>query len=227
MSVMKPVKGVYLGWISPKSNKWEPMYRTICCKGGYKSEYTKLYDRIIDLYPGLELPLMFHPNPLKLPFALETRTPLSRLDYMQDARFLNLPYPGLDIFEFIGRTGGLMAGDPFSTCPIVELNENGTYTYESVMWTVDADTKDSIDESTQLKVLTHMDKLMLVTTDERPLGELAPYFMYLGSTITNVKIVRIAEEYFMGGQILVSFETSVNLSANSDFALKIDEKIGA
>jgi hypothetical protein len=203
------------------------MYRTIRCLGGYQSERTQLYAPTVERYPGLKRTLSFYPNPLELPFALERRTPLVREDYEWDARFLNLPYPNMDVFEYVGRTGGLMVADNFSTCPIVEPNDDGSYTYESSLWKVDTEIRDSLNENAQLQAITRQDEPTLVTADGRLLGELSPHFSYLGNEINNLKVVRISERhYFMGRITLVSFHTPVNLSATPNFALATKEAIG-
>jgi hypothetical protein len=224
---MKPVMGVYLGWIPPKSKKWEPMYRTMRAAGGYQSERTQLYAQTIERYPGLELSLKFHPNPLKLPFALERRIPLVREDYEWYSRLLNLHYPSMDLFEFVGRTGGLFSGDPFSICPIVEPNEDGIYTYESLLWEVNKEVRDSLSETTQLEAIARYNEPTLVTADGRLLGELSPHFSCLENEIKNLKIVRISEaHYFIGCLTLISFDTPVNAYATSEFALASKEAIG-
>ena len=224
---MKPVMGVYLGWIPPEGKQWEPMYRTIRCPGGYQSERTQLCAPTIERYPGLEDTLSFYPNPLELPFALERRIPLVREDYEWYARFLNLAYPNMDVFEFAGRTGGFMVADEFSTCPIVEPNADGSYTYESKLRNVDREVRDSLNEATQLKAIARKDEPTIVTADDRPLGELLPHFSYLENEISNPSIVRISEpHYFMGCLTLISFDTPVNLYATRNFALANREAIG-
>jgi hypothetical protein len=224
---MKPVIGVYVGWIPPEGKQWEPMYRTISCPGGYQSDRTELCAPTIERYPGLEFSLKFHPNPLELPFALERRTPLNREDYEWDARFFNLPYPNTDIFEFSGRSGGLMVGDSFSICPIVEPNEDSSYTYEIELWKSDREVCDSLDENTKLKVITHQNEQTIVIADDLHLSELPPYFSYLGEEIDNLKVVRISDaHYFMGRSVLISFDTPVNLYANSNFAIVSRQAVG-
>jgi hypothetical protein len=224
---MKPVIGVYLGWTPPESKQWEPMYRTIRTARGYQSERTQLYAPTVERYPGLELSLKFHPNSLKLPFALETRTPLVREDYEWYSRLLDLPYPNMDVFEFVGRTGGFMVADKFTVCPIVEPNEDGSYTYESKLRVVDREVRDSLNEGTQLKAIARKDEPTLVTADDRPLGELLPHFSYLENEISNPSIVRISEpHYFLGRLTLISFDTPVNLYATYNFALANREAIG-
>jgi hypothetical protein len=222
---MKPVIGVYLGWIPPEGKQWEPMYRTIRCPGGYQSERTQLCAPTIDRYPGLEDVLSFYPNPLELPFALERRIPLVRADYERDARLLDLPYPNLDVFEYIGRTGGLFSGDPFSICPIVESNEDGSHTYESGLWNIDKEVRDSLNENARLKAIARHNEPTIVTVDDRPLGELSPHFTGLGNAIFNLGVAKVAEDYIRGGQVLISFDTSVNLYAASEFALATKEVI--
>jgi hypothetical protein len=224
---MKPVIGVYLGWTPPESKQWEPMYRTIRTARGYQSERTQLYAPTIEHYPGLELSLKFHPNPLKLPFALERRIPLNRGDYEWDARFLNLPYPNMDVFEYIGRTGGLMVADGFTVCPIVEANEDGSYSYESGLWNVDKEVRDSLTENVKLEAIARKDELTLVTANDRLLGELSPHFSYLQNEINNLSIIRVSEpHYFLGRLTLISFDTPVNLYTTPNFALATREAIG-
>lgn len=216
---MKSINGVYLGWIPPHSTSWEPLYRTIRCERGYKSERTRLYAPTIERYPGLALNSDFYPDPLDLPFALERRTPLVRPDYERDARLLNLPYPNPDLFEFIGRTGGLFSGDNFSVCPIVEPNDDGSYSYEFGLWKIDRDVRDGVNENTRLKAIARTNEPTILTADDRPLGEFSPHFTLLGDEILNVSIVRIGRpEIFTGSQVVVSFDTPVNLYATPAFA---------
>jgi hypothetical protein len=224
---MKPINGVYLGWIPPEGKQWEPMYRTIRCAGGYQSERTQLCAPTIERYPGLEDTLSFYRNPLELPFALERRIPLVREDYEWYSRLLDLHYPNMDVFEFIGRSGGLMVADSFTVCPIVEPNDDGIYTYESLLSNVNKEVRDSLNENAQLQVISRQGEATLVTADGRVLGELSPYFSYLRNDINNFKIVRISERhYFIGHLTLISFDTPVNLYATPNFALATKEAIG-
>jgi hypothetical protein len=217
---MKPIIGVYLGWIPPHSNSWEPLYRTIRCERGYKSERTRLYAPTIERYPGLKEPIDLSPEPFNLPPALKTRTPKVRPDYERNARLLNLPYPNLDLFEFIGRAGGLFSGDPFSVCPIVEPNDDGSYTYEFTLWKVDKEVRDSPNENGRLKAITRTNEPTLLTVDDRPLGEFSPHFTSIGNEILNLRIVKIGRpEILTGNQVVVSFDTPINLYANPAFAL--------
>lgn len=52
--IMKPINGVYVGWIPPDSHLWEPLFRTIRDGKEYKNEKTKAYDPTIARCPGLE-----------------------------------------------------------------------------------------------------------------------------------------------------------------------------
>jgi hypothetical protein len=224
---MKPVIGVYVGWIPPKGNQWEPLYRTMRCPGGYQSDRTQLYAPTVNRYPGLDMALSFYASPLELPFALERRIPLTREDYEWDARFLNLSYPNTDVFELVGRTGGLMVGDSFSICPIVEPNEDGSYTYEAELWKVDQDVRDSFNETTQLKVIACKDEPTIITADDRRLGELSPHFSYLGDEVNNLRVERISEAHYLLGRLtLISFETPVKLCDVPSFAMVSKEAIG-
>ena len=164
--------------------------------------------------------LDFNPDPWRLPFALNRRIPKVRPDYERDARTLNLPYPIPNLFEYVGRTGGLFSGDPFSICPIVEPNDDGSYSYESLLWKFDPEVRKSLTPTSQLKAIVTNGKPLITTTDERVLGELLPNFIHLGNTIFNVKLIEIGEKhYFGGGDILVSFDTSLNLYITPSFAL--------
>ena len=221
---MKPINGIYLGWIPPHSELWEPLYRTIRCERGYKSERTNAYAPAIKRYPGLKEPLDFYPDPNDLPFALNTRIPKVRPDYERNARLLNLSYPSLDLFEYIGRAGGRFSGDPFTVCPIVEPNNDGSYSYEFTLWKVDKEVRDSNPESGRLKAIARTNEPTLLTVDDRPLGEFSPHFTMLGNEILNVKIVRIGRpEILTGNQVVVSFDTPVNLYATPAFAMLSEE----
>jgi len=217
---VQKINGVYLGWIPPMAEQWEPLFRTIRVPGGYSSEPTQLYETNLKRYPGLELGLKFHPDPLKLPFALSHRTPLAREDYERDARLLNLDYPIPDLFEYIGRTGGLYSGDSFTACPIVEPNDRGKYSYESLLGKFDPEIWKEITATSELKSVTIAGKPKIVTADDRVVGSLLPHFDILKDAISNVKLIGIGERHYLGGgDLLVSFDTPVNMYAHSDFAI--------
>lgn len=221
---MKPIIGVYLGWIPPHSDTWEPLYRTIRVPGGYQSDRTVIYAPTIARYPGLRRPLNFYPDPLDLPFSLSKRLPKVRPDYERDAKTLNLQYPNLDLFEYIGRTGGLFSGDPFTVFPIVEPNADGSYSYDSLLWKWEPEVRDSLSDRSLLEVVIRDGRPLIVTEGGSVLGELLPNFARLGDTISPVKFVRIGEKhYFGGGEILISFDSSINVYATPDFALAASE----
>lgn len=223
---MKPINGVYVGWIPPHGSQWEPLYRTVRCSGGYKSEKTNSYEPTITRYPGLTRVLDFKPNPLALPYALNRRTPKVRPDYERDSHLFDLSYPNLDLFEYIGRTGGLFAGDPFTVCPIVVPNDDGNYTYECELWNVDPDVRDHITENTQLGISPEVDKATSVTADGLYLGRLSPHFTMLSDSVFNLNIVRIkGAENYTGSQIIVSFNTPVNLYTTPAFTVVSEEVI--
>jgi hypothetical protein len=217
---MKPIIGVYLGWVPPNGTEWEPMYRTMRCQGGYKSDPTPLRQPTLDRYPGYEEILGFYPDPLELPWALERRTPLVRLDYEMDAKLLGLSYPHLDLFEYIGRTGGLFSGDVFSVCPVIEPNDDDSFSYEATLLKWDREVRDSLSENTQLQAISSEGKSLIVTSDDRILGELGPEYALLGDTIFNVKLIRIGERYELGGgEVFISFDTPLNLYATPNFVV--------
>lgn len=222
---MKPINGVYVGWIPPHSHLWEPLYRTVRCGRGYESQRTKAYAPAIKQYPGLETALKFKADLSDLPYALNKRTPKVRDDYERNARLLRLSYPNLDLFEFIGRAGGLFSGDPFTVCPIVNPNDDGSYTYEFILSGVDPNVREKIDDQTQLKPIVQADRLTLLTADSQPLGTFSPHFTHLGSEIFNLNIVRIGRpEHVTGNQTVVSFDTMVNLCGTPEFAL-VDREV--
>jgi hypothetical protein len=217
---MKPVIGVYLGWIPPHSDNWEPLYRTMRVPGGYHSDRTRLYAPTIERYPGLEMVLAHDFDSLELPYLLDKRTPRVRSDYEYDAKLLNLEYPIADLFEYIGRSGGLFSGDDFTICPIVEPNEDGSYSYESMLLEFDPEVRDNLTEASQLKAIFSDGKQPIVTAEDLVLGQFLPHFAYLADSISSVNSIRIAEDhFFLGRQILISFDTPVNLYANSCFNL--------
>lgn len=221
---MKPVIGVYLGWIPPDEKAWEPLYRTVRTNDGYKTEPTQLLAPTIARYPGLKEVLAPPRNPSDLPYTLRKRTPLIRPDYERNARTLNLPYPIVDLFEYIGRTGGQFSGDPFTVCPIVEPDEDGKYTYEFGLWKVDNEVANNLNSSTQFKAIANPPEAPIVTVKERRLGEFSPHFSQLENTISNINLVNIGEQdYSGGGQIIISFDTSTNLYETPSFALASQE----
>ena len=97
---------------------------------------------------------------------------------------------------------------------------DGSYSYESLLWKFDPEVRQSLTTTSQLKAIITNGKPLITTTDERVLGELLPNFIHLGNTIFNVKLIEIGEKhYFGGGDILVSFDTSLNLYITPSFAL--------
>ena len=217
---MQAITGVYLGWIPPNESEWEPLFRTMRVTGGYESIPTRWYAPRLAQYPGLELALSFNRNPLNLPYILSRRTPLVRHDYERDARLLGLNYPITDLFDYIGRTGGLFSGDQFTICPIVEPGDDGTYTYQSLLWKFDPAVRDCLTVGDQLKAVIFEGKSLIVTPDDRVLGELFPHFKILEGAIFNIELVKIGEQdYSGGGSILVSFNTSINISQTAKYKL--------
>ncbi len=225
---MKPINGVYVGWIPPHSHLWEPLYRTVRCDGGYQSQQTKAYTDAIARYPGLKGGLDFRADPLDLPYALSRRTPKVRTDYEQTARLLGLPYPILDLFEYIGRTGGLFSGDSFTVCPVVAPDDNGSYSYsyECVLSGVDPVIRDSLSPDTKLGVAPQLDNATIITADGLFLGRLSPHFSPLYAEIFNPNILKVGQqETIIGSQIVVSFDTPVNLYLAPAFAVVNQEAI--
>ncbi|MCY7337513.1 MAG: hypothetical protein LH613_15105 [Chamaesiphon sp.] len=218
---MQKINGVYLGWIPPQQEQWEPLFRTIRIPGGFDSEPTRLYAANLERYPGLELALSFHPDPSKLPFALSHRTPLVREDYERNARTLNLSYPNLDLFEYIGRTGGFFSGDSFTVCPIVSPNDDNNYSYESGLRKINSEVANHLNRTSKLKAIaSSLGQPTLVTADDRVLGELLPHFTIIKDAVFNIQLANIGEKhYFGGGQVIISFDTNINLYDDPCFAL--------
>ena len=217
---MQAITGVYLGWIPPEESAWEPLFRTIRVAGGYQSDPTRWYAPRLAQYPGLELALSFNPDPLKLPLKLNRRTPLVRSDYERDAQLLGLNYPITDLLEYVGRTGGSFSGDPFTICPIVEPNDDGNYSYESLLWKFEPEVRDSLTVGDRLKAVISDGKQLIITPDDRVLGELFPYFRILEDAIFNIEFVKIGkQDYSGGGDILLSFDTLVNIYQATNFNL--------
>ena len=217
---MQAISGVYLGWTPPNESRWEPLFRTTRVAGGYQSDPTKWYAPRLAQYPGLELALSFNANPLELPYILSRRTPLNRPDYERNARSLGLPYPNLDLFEYIGRTGGLFSGDPFSVCPIVKPNHNGKYSYECGLEKVNNEVAKYLRATTELKTISAVGVPAIITADGRTLGRMLPHFEPLKNGISNVQLINIGEKHqFGGGHIIVSFDANINLYAYPQFDL--------
>ena len=217
---MQAITGVYLGWVPPNESEWEPLFRTVRIPGGYQSDPTRWYAPRLAQYPGLDLALSFNRNPLDLPYILSRRTPLVRPDYERDARLLGLNYPITDLLEYIGQTGGLFSGDPFTTCPIVEPNDDGNYSYESLLWKFEPEVRDSLAAGSELKAVISDGKQLIITPDERVLGELFSHFKIIQDAIFNVKLIKIGEQgYSGGGDILISFDTPVDIYQTTNFNL--------
>ena len=217
---MQAITGVYLGWIPPNGSEWEPLFRTIRVAGGYETVPTRWYAPRLAQYPGLELSLSLNPNPLDLPYILSRRTPLNRPDYERNSRTLGLSYPNLDLFEYIGRTGGFFSGDPFSVCPIVEPNDDNKYSYEFGLRSVNNEVAKYLNGTTELKAITSIGQSTMITADGQVLGELLPHFELFKNGISNIQLVNIGEDHqFGGGHIIISFDANINLYAHPCFDL--------
>jgi hypothetical protein len=218
------IAGLYLGWVVPAEGQWQPLLKTCKTINGYRSSHTRAYQRLASHYKGmaylLSLPMVGGETITpEIPDVFTTRMPCLRPDVERRCKFLGLSYPNIDRMAFVARTGGTITGDDFDICPIMEPNTQGEYQFYCLLYEVDRDVRAQLWNRPELRCAVVSEQRTIVTAADRYLGLLPPYFSLMGDKITEVKLVNISDDFYLGDHTLVSVTTKVNIYAHQCFEL--------
>jgi hypothetical protein len=124
------IVGLYLGWVVPEDEQWQPLMRLAKSDRGYEASHTCAYQRLAKKYQGMaemvSLPTVDGKKIAHtIPDIFSVRMPRLRPDVERRCKFLGLDYPNIDRLAFIAITGGNIGGDNYNICPIVEPNKQG------------------------------------------------------------------------------------------------------
>jgi hypothetical protein len=216
------IAGLYLGWVVPAEGQWQPLMKTVKTIKGYHSTHTRAYQRLALEYKGmaylLSLPAVSgEAITPEIPDVFTTRMPRLRPDTERECQFLGLSYPNIDHFAFMGRAGGTIMGDPFDICPIVEPNEQEEYQFYCLLQEVNHETKTKLWYQPELACSIVSEQRTIVTAAGDYLGVLPPYLSLLGAKISNIKLVNISDDLYLGDRTLVSVTSKVNIYADPCF----------
>ncbi len=225
------ITGLYLGWVTPEDGQWLPLVKTVKTSAGYHSTYTRAYQQLVTKYHGmaylLSLPTS-HDEVITptIPDILTIRMPRQRPDVERRCQFLGLSYPNIDYMNFIARTGGTIVGDSFDICPIMELNTQGEYQFYCLLYEVDRGIRAQLQNMSALQCTVVSDQRTIVTAADNYLGALPPYFSLMENKITEIKLINISDDFYLGDHTLVSVTTKVNIYAHQCFELA-SERVAA
>ncbi len=225
------IAGLYLGWVVPDDGQWQPLMKTVKTNSEYHSIHTRAYQRLALQYKGmaylLSLPT-FHGEATTptIPDVFNNRMPRQRPDVERRCQFLGLPYPNIDHMAFVARTGGTIVGDGFDVCPIMEPNSQGDYQFYCLLHEVDRDVRAKLWHQPELQYTVVSGQRTIVTASGDYLGLLPPYFSLMGDNFTEIKLINVSDDFYLGDHTLVSVTTKVNIYAHPCFELA-SERVAA
>lgn len=226
------VVGMYLGWVVPDTQQWEALIKLTKFSRDYHASYTRAYVELLPRYKGIaELLNIADVNEeyisADIPAVFEARMPRPRVDVGRKCEFLGLPYPDMDLFAYIARTGGKINDDPFNICPILTPSLDGEYEFYCSLaasrefeeyWNLL--TFESKIESDGRAIYIQVSK-----SDTIYFADLPEYFTKLGGSIRKIEILNIPNNPLLGMGILTKITLSVlNPYGSRSFEL-VREKI--
>jgi hypothetical protein len=225
------ITGMYLGWIVPDTNKWEALIRLTKSSQGYHLNYTCSYADVISRYKGIAR--LSAKNDIdreyiskSIPYLFEDRMPRLRVDVERKCELLNLPYPNIDLFAYIARTGGKCLGDSFDICPIVTPNGDGEYELY-YLFSAFADFKQYRHSLTlNSKIECDGDGLYLQVDKSHTthFANLPAYFKQLRGSVDKIEIVNIPNHPMQGMGLFAKVTLSaLNPYGNCTFDLLKDK----
>jgi hypothetical protein len=222
------IAGLYLGWVVPAEGQWRPLMKTCKTINGYHSSHTRAYQRLASHYKGmaylLSLPMVGGETITpEIPDVFTTRMPRLRPDTERECKFLGLSYPSINHFAFVARTGGTISGDPFDICPIMEPNEQGDYQFYCLLREVNSEIRTKLWQQPELAYTVVSEHQTIVTAVDSYLGVLPPYLSLLGEEISDIKLVNISDDFYLGDHTLISVTSKVNIYADPCFAGAYEE----
>jgi hypothetical protein len=225
------IAGLYLGWVTPEDGQWQPLMKTVKISGEYHSSHTCAYQRLAPQYQGMAY-LLSLPTPNRevitpnIPDVFATRMPRQRPDVERRCQFLGLSYPNIDHMAFVARTGGTIMGDGFDVCPIMDPNMQGEYQFYCLLHEVDRVVRAKLWHQPELQYTVVSEQRTIVTASGNYLGLLPPYFSLMGDNVTEIKLINVSDDFYLGDHTLVSVTTKVNIYAHQCFELA-SERVAA
>ena len=216
--------GLYLGWVVPEDGQWQPLMKLTESERGYEAIHTRAYQRLAQKYRGMaemvSLPTVDGKEIAQtIPDIFSVRMPRLRPDTERRCKFLGLDYPNIDRLAFIAITGGNINGDSYDICPIIEANNYGEYQFFGILQEVNSDVKSNLAAYSKLQYDITSNGRVVVKLGSGELGLLPPYFSLLGNDITEIEIINVSDDPYLGNKILVAVISKVNLYANRCFEL--------
>lgn len=218
------IVGIYIGWLNPQTNRWQPILEFRKSTFGYHTYPTSNYPAIAKEYRGMSEILGI--SELKeeytrssIPGILNRRIPVVREDIGEICKLLDLEFPDIDPFAFMSRTGGKINGDPFSLCPILAPNTDGNYEFDCCIGTPPELNK-SWDKFTTGSKLECQDgeTFARVDSDKYPVV-LPEFFSQLQGSIVEAEIINISEPSVFGRRVFAKIVlTSMNPYSGSTFS---------
>jgi hypothetical protein len=223
--------GLYLGWVVPEDGRWQPLMKLTKSDRGYESSHTRAYQRLAHKYRGMaevvSLPTVDgHEIAHTIPDIFSVRMPRLRPDTERRCKFLGLSYPNINRIAFIARTGGNIFGDDYDICPIVKPNLHGEYQFYCLLQEVDSDVRSKLGTHSKLQCTTiGSNHRIVVRSASGDLGLLPPYFSLLGDGITQIELVNVSDDPYLGNRVLVAVATKIDLYAHQCFELAAGKAI--
>lgn len=227
------ITGMYLGWVVPDTARWEALIKLTKSSLGYHLSYTRAYLDVISRYKGIAR--LSSKNQIdrenicsSIPDVFEARMPRLRVDVERMCGLLSLPYPNMDLFAYIARTGGECSGDSFDICPIVMPNADGKYEF-FYLFSAFEDFKHyrhSLNLESKIECDRNQVYLQVDESHRVHFANLPVYFSQLGGSVSKIEIVNIPNHPMLGMGLLAKVTLSVlNPYANPTFALAQEKAI--
>jgi hypothetical protein len=195
------ISGLYLGWMSKDTHKWEPLLKLTLVDGGYIAEHIGNFEEISTLYPGYKgILLGFELKGVNqdFPHIFNNRMPLLREDIRSHCEFLKLDYPQINKMAYVSRRGGRISGDPFSICPIIEPDVVGNYIFYCTLSGVEEipghekNWQEVINKTEGFHLLEVGSNYNLELQD-RVLGHLEDYFDLIDGEMISIEIISFTD----------------------------------
>lgn len=225
------IVGIYLGWLKPQTDLWEPILEFRKSTVGYHTYPTNNYPAIAKEYRGM--PEILGLSDLKeeytrsdIPGILKRRIPTVREDIGEICKLLELEFPNIDPFAFMSRIGGKINGDPFSICPILTPNVDGNYEFYCCIGTP-PELKKCWDSFTTSSKLECRDGKVFVKVDGDEHHVILPdFFSQLQSSIVEGEILNISKPSVFGRMTFAKIVlTSTNPYSSSAFSRLQSSKV--
>jgi hypothetical protein len=192
------IVGIYVGWLDPQTDRWQPILEFRKSESGYHTYPTSNYLAIAKEYRGM--PEILGLSDLKeeythsmIPGTLDRRIPTVREDIGELCKLLDLEFPNIDPFAFMSRTGGKINGDPFSICPILAPNTDGNYEFYCCI-EIPPELKKCWNSFTTVSKLECRDGEALVRVDGDSYPVVLPeFFSQLQGSIVGGEIMNVSE----------------------------------